>query len=253
MSLSSKVCVVFGGSGDIGGAICRKMVKEGATVIPVGRNKTRLKMRLSELKQLGNTEDEVFSVDIEDETAVKGLYSSVLKKYSRIDVVACTSGVYDNVPAEKMTTKAWEKVIRTNLTGNFVVCREAGKIMLKQGRGSIITIGSLGSYVALSGTCAYSASKAAVVSLTQSLASEWADRGVRVNCIVPGVIPTRLNEKALKKPGRVDNILRGIPMKRLGSADEIAGAAAFLAGDDSAYITGAALPVDGGFLSFSGY
>ena len=192
-------------------------------------------------------------IDICNEKQVKHIVARIIKKTKRIDSMVCASGVYLNKPAENMTAKDWDSVVGTNLTANFTVCREVGKVMLEQKKGSIITIGSLGSFVALSGTLAYSVSKAGVVSMTQCLASEWTEKGVRVNSIIPGVFPTKLNKKALTKPGRLDNILKGIPAKRLGNLEELSGAAVFLASDESSYISGISMPVDGGFLGFSGY
>jgi len=251
--LQGKVILIFGGTGDIGGAIAQGFCKEGATVIPTGRNKKRLKQILYKLSALGNVWEEPICVDITQHEQVKNICNKVLKHYNRIDGMVCASGIYLNKPAEKVTKKEWDKIIDINLSGMFTTCQTVGKIMLKQGKGNIITIGSLGSFVAMSNTIAYSVSKAGVVALTKSLSAEWAHRGVRVNSIIPGVFPTRLNRKALRMKIRLKNILRGIPLRRLGSLDELVGAAIFLASDEAQYVTGISLPVDGGFLSFSGY
>ncbi len=253
-TLSGKIAVVFGASGDIGGEISLGLRGEGAFVIPCGRNLKRLRAISSELAKNGNGLDVILrAVDVTDEGSVKKFLKDIAGKYGRIDVMVFASGIYLNKPSEKTTTNEWDKVMNVNLRGAFITMRETGKIMLKQGKGSIISIGSLGSSVAMSNTIAYSASKAGLVSITKSFASEWAERGVRVNCVIPGVFPTRLNAKALAMKGRKENILKGIPMHRLGKLSELSGAVNYLASGESSYVTGISLPVDGGFLSFSGY
>ena len=252
-NLHKKVVLIFGGNGDIGGAIAQGFCREGAVVIPTGRDKKRITATLTKLSRFGNTWKEPHAVDITHPQQVKSLCAKVLKRYKRIDCMVCASGIYLNKPAEKIPIDEWDSIMRTNLTGVFSACQIVGTIMLKQGKGSIINIGSIGSFVAMTNTVAYSVSKAGVVALTKSLSAEWAHRCVRINALIPGVFPTRLNKKALRKKWRVENIIKGIPMKRLGSLDELIGAAVFLASDQATYVTGISLPVDGGFLSFSGY
>jgi gluconate 5-dehydrogenase len=169
------------------------------------------------------------------------------------DIVVCTAGVHCRKPAEHVTPALWKKVLDTNLNGTFHVNRVFGKAMLSRGRGVLINIGSLGSRVALSETVAYNVSKSGVEMLTRSLAAEWASRGVRVNVILPGVFRTALNEKALSDPRRAGRILACTPMGRFGECSEIVSAALFLASDASGFVTGASIPVDGGFLASAGF
>jgi len=251
--LDEKIAIVLGGNGDIGGAIARGLCEAGATVIPAGRNKIRLQAIVKDLAAMGNAWRSVDCTDITKENQLNALCKKVLKKHKRIDIVVNASGIYLNKPAKNVTKREWDIIVDTNLTGMFLASRIFGTAMLKQKKGSIINIGSLGSYVALSNTVAYSVSKAGVVALTKALSAEWSSGGVRVNTIVPGVFPTRLNKKALQIKGRKENIIKGIPMKRLGMLKELVGAAVYLASDESSYVTGTSLPVDGGFLSFSGY
>lgn len=251
--LENKVIIVFGGNGDIGGAIAHGALSQGAIVIPTGRGKARTKKIVSELHKKGNPYNSSWTCDIRKRSEIKVLLRNVLKEFQRVDGMVCASGVYLNCPAQKMTESQWKTILDTNLTGTLNVSQIIGDEMLKQKKGSIVTIGSLASFVALTGTSAYAVSKAGVVALTKSLATEWAPQNVRVNCVVPGVFPTRLNKKALSMKGRVENILKGIPMKRLGKIEELSGAVNYLLSDKSKYVTGISLPVDGGFLSFSGY
>lgn len=253
LRLKDTIVIVFGGNGDIGGAIAQGLCAEGATVIATGRNKERIRKINTSLKKMGNNWNECIPVDVTSRKEVESFVSKVVSRYKKIDCMICASGVYLNKPAEDVTDKEWNTVLDTNVNGFFITAQIVGRQMLTQNSGSIISIGSLGSFVALSNTIAYSVSKAAVVSMTRCLSSEWASRGVRVNSIVPGVFPTRLNKKALAMKGRKENILKGIPIKRLGDLSELVGIAVFLASQESSYVTGAAIPVDGGFLSFSGY
>jgi len=251
--LKNHVSLIVGGNGDIGGAIAKGLCSLGADVIPLGRNKSRNKSTIASLKKLGNSWSENISIDVNQPSTIKQVLRSIIKKYKKIDSCVCAAGIYMNKSAETLTLSEWNNIINTNLTGSFNVCRIVGEKMLLQGSGSIVNISSLSAVQALTGTIAYSVSKAGVISLTQGLSAEWASRGVRVNAIIPGVFPTKLNKKALQLPGRKENILKGIPIRRLGDVKELIGATRFLVSKDSTYVTGIALPVDGGFLSFSGY
>jgi len=247
------VVLIFGATGDIGSALAEGFCREGAIVIPTGRDRKRLAQLVRKLAVLRNPWQKSLAVDITRPEQITRACRTVQRAFGRIDSMVCASGIYLNKPAEAVTKAEWNSILDTNLTGVFSACQVTGSYMLPRGAGSIITIGSLGSFVALSNTVAYSVSKAGVVALTRSLAAEWAARGIRVNALIPGVFPTRLNKKALAMKGRLKNILRGIPMKRLGALQELVGAAIFLASDESRYVNGVTLPVDGGFLSFSGY
>jgi NAD(P)-dependent dehydrogenase (short-subunit alcohol dehydrogenase family) len=143
----------------------------------------------------------------------------------------------------------FQAVLETNLTGTFRACQIFGRQMLEQGRGRIVNIASLSSFAALFQTAAYSASKAAVVSLTQSLAVEWGPRGVNVNAIAPGVFRTALNEKLLDGTERGKEFLLRTPMKRFGKLEELVGAAIFLSSEAASFVNGEVLCVDGGFLA----
>ena len=152
-------------------------------------------------------------------------------------------------PTLEVTDEEWSRVIETNLTGAFRVCRSVGAQMVKQGRGKIINIASLGSFAALKDAAAYTSSKAGIVLLTKNLAVELAPHNIQVNAIAPGVFKTALNEKVLVGE-RLERILGNTPMKRLGRAEELAGTAVYLSSAASDFVTGAVIPVDGGFLAW---
>lgn len=251
--LQDKVILVFGGTSGIGKAISQGFVEEGALVVPTSRSREKIEQTVSDLKGKGNNWTDVITTDVTRKNDIEHICNAILKKYKKIDVMVCCAGTYLKKPAEEISEEEWRDVLDTNLNGTFLTNSVVGKIMLNQAKGSIINIGSLGSVVALSNTLPYCVSKAGVLMLSQSLSTEWCHRGVRVNTIIPGVFPTDLNKKALSDPIRVKNILNRTPMKRLGNLEELVGASVFLASDESNFVSGIALPVDGGFLASSGF
>ncbi|MCB1194552.1 SDR family oxidoreductase [bacterium] len=251
--LSEKVILVIGGTSGIGKALSIGFVKEGATVITTSRSMEKVSATINELKAMGNCWDEPLTTDITSAEQVERTCTHIIGEKKRIDVLACVAGIYIKKPAEDISLEEWHTVINTNLTGTFIANQIVGRAMLSREKGSIINIGSLGSAVALSQTMPYCVSKSGVAMLTQCLSSEWCSRGVRVNALLPGVFPTELNKKALSDPKRVENIIRHTPMRRLGAVEELCGAATFLASDESSFVSGTAIPVDGGFLAFSGF
>jgi NAD(P)-dependent dehydrogenase (short-subunit alcohol dehydrogenase family) len=153
------------------------------------------------------------------------------------------------VPTLDMSEADWNAVLDTNLTGTLRACRVMGRVMLARGWGRIVNLASLTSFVGFHEVAAYAASKAAVVSLTQSLAVEWGPRGVNVNAIAPGVFPTALNRSLIAGTPRGEELLLRTPLKRFGEAHEVAGAAVFLASEAASFVNGEILTVDGGFLA----
>lgn len=251
--LENKVILVFGATGDIGKAISRGFIGEGATVIPTSRNQENVTAVVEEFNSLGNNWNRIITCDIADEHQIDDICGKIVDEFGRIDCMVCASGAYLKKPAEDVSLDEWNHIISVNLTGVFLANKVVGKVMLSQSSGSIINIGSLGSFVSLSHTVAYCVSKSGVVMLTRCLSSEWCQRGVRVNAIIPGVFPTNLNRKALSDPVRLNNIIARTPMKRLGDVNELAGAAIYLVSDESKFVTGITMPVDGGFLAHSGF
>lgn len=251
--LQDKVAVIFGGTGGIGGAIASGFVTEGAVVVPTSRTGEKVGQTVKNLSTQGNRYQEIITCDITHEDQIKSLCQQVKKLFGRIDIMVCASGAYLKKPCSEVSLQEWDTIIQTNLTGTFLANKVVGTIMLAQKKGSIINIGSLGSFVSLSHTLPYCVSKAGVVMLTKSLSSEWCKDGVRVNALIPGVFPTDLNRQALSDPVRLNNIVSRTPIGRLGDVRELAGAAVYLASDESNFVTGIALPVDGGFLAHSGF
>jgi NAD(P)-dependent dehydrogenase (short-subunit alcohol dehydrogenase family) len=174
---------------------------------------------------------------------------AVAGTFGKVDILVNSAGRTIRAPTVDFTEEDWEEVIETNLTGTLRACQIFGRHMLTRGFGRVINIASLSSFVALAEVAAYSASKAAVASLTKSLAIEWAQSGVNVNAIAPGVFRTKMNEHLLDGTERGRELLLRTPMGRFGKVEELAGAAVFLASDASSFVTGEILAVDGGFLA----
>lgn len=253
-ALEDKTAVIFGGTSGIGLAIAKEFVANGANVVVTSSTKNKIKKAVSELKDLGNTYDDIISCDVCSKKDVDSFTKKTLKNFKKIDIMVCCSGVHLKKPSLNVTEKEWDKVMDVNLKGVFLTNQTVGKHMVKQKSGAIINIASLGSYVALSDALPYCVSKSGVVMITKCLGAEWAKDNVRVNAIAPGVFATTLNQKALKDTDRLKNIIKNTPAKRLGKVDELAKTALFLAQEESAsFITGATFNVDGGFLAFSGF
>ncbi len=184
-----------------------------------------------------------------DRASLESLLSQCLETFGKVDILVNCAGRTKRAPTLDFAENDWNDIIETNLTGTLRACQVFGRHMLDREWGRIINIASLSTFVALYEVAAYAASKAAVASLTKSLAIEWAPRGICVNAIAPGVFLTALNQKLLNETQRGQEFLLRTPMKRFGLVEELAGAAIFLASDAASFVNGEILVVDGGFLA----
>ena len=248
LELSGKVAVVVGGTSGIGRAIAHGFAEAGADVIPTSRRAEQVEAAAQEIEQLGRRSLRVTS-DVSDRESLERVLSEAVQAFGKVDILVNSAGRTKRAPTIDFPEADWNAILDTNLTGTLRSCQVFGKQMLKQESGSIINIASLSTFVALYEVAAYSASKAAVGSLTKSLALEWSGRGVRVNAIAPGVFRTALNQKLLDETERGHEFRLRTPMKRFGNVEELAGAAIFLASDAASFVTGEVLVVDGGFLA----
>ena len=248
LELNGKVAVVVGGTSGIGRAIAHGLAQAGADVIPTSRRTEQVDTAAREIEELGRRSFRVTS-DVSDRASLERVLTTAINEFGKVDILVNSAGRTKRAPTLDFTEDDWNAIIDTNLTGTLRACQVFGRHMLERESGSIINIASLSTFVALYEVAAYSASKAAVASLTKSLAIEWSNRGVRVNAIAPGVFRTPLNEKLLDETERGREFLWRTPMKRFGKVEELAGAAIFLASDAASFVTGEILTVDGGFLA----
>ena len=248
LELSGKVAVVVGGTSGIGRAIAHGLAQAGADVIPTSRRAEQVNATAREIEEFRRRSLRVTS-DVADRASLQHVLDQALATFGKVDVLVNSAGRTKRAPTIDFSDDDWNDIIDTNLNGTLRACQVFGRHMLERQSGSIINIASLSTFVALHEVAAYSASKAAVGSLTKSLAVEWSSRGVRVNAIAPGVFRTALNQKLLDETERGREFLLRTPMKRFGKVEELAGAAVFLASDAASFVTGEILTVDGGFLA----
>jgi NAD(P)-dependent dehydrogenase (short-subunit alcohol dehydrogenase family) len=248
LELSGKVAVVVGGTSGIGRAIAHGFAQAGADVIPTSRRAEQVDVAAREIEELGRRSLRVTS-DVSDRASLEHVLSEAIAAFGKVDILVNSAGRTKRAPTVDFPEDDWNDIIDTNLTGTLRACQVFGRHMLERESGSIINIASLSTFVALHEVAAYSASKAAVGSLTKSLAVEWSSHGVRVNAIAPGVFRTALNQKLLDETERGREFLLRTPMRRFGNVAELAGAAIFLASDAASFVTGEILTVDGGFLA----
>lgn len=245
--LDARAAVVVGGTSGIGRAIALGLAAAGADVAASSRGQERVDAAAREIEALGRRTLRV-PADVSDRASLDRLKDAAVSAFGKVDILVNCAGKTRRVPTLELGEAEWQDILETNLTGTLRACQAFGPHMIERGYGRIINIASLASFVALFQTAAYNASKSGLVGLTQSLAVEWAPHGVCVNAIAPGVFRTDLNRALLEGPRGQELLLR-TPMRRFGLVQELAGAAVFLASEAASFVTGAVLPVDGGFLA----
>jgi NAD(P)-dependent dehydrogenase (short-subunit alcohol dehydrogenase family) len=248
LELNGKTAVVIGGTSGIGRAIAHGLADAGANVVASSRRSEEVEKTAAEIEEKGRKSLRIAS-DVADKSTLQNLLDECLKEFGKVDILVNSAGVTKRTPTLDLPENEWNWIIETNLTGTLRACQVFGKQMVENGYGRIINIASLSTFVALYEVAAYAASKAAVASLTKSLAIEWSQHGVNVNAIAPGVFKTALNTKLLEETERGQEFLTRTPMKRFGKVEELAGAAVFLASDAASFVNGEILVVDGGFLA----
>jgi len=244
--LSGRVAIITGGSIGLGRQMAEGLAEAGASLVLCARKKERCEQAAEELRKTG-VKALALACDVKNPVHIQEMVDATLAAFGRIDILINNAGVSWGAPVEEMTLDQWNKVIETNLTGTFLCSQAVGKVMIRQRRGKIINIASV---AGLKGSppqlqaIGYHASKGGVIIFTKDLAWKWAMHNIHVNAIAPGWFPTHMSEVVIQRGKEM--LLKGIPLGRFGSEEDLKGAAVFLASDASDFVTGHVLVVDGG-------
>jgi 2-deoxy-D-gluconate 3-dehydrogenase len=245
--LSGKVAIVTGGNGGIGLGMARGLAQAGAAIAVVGRNMDKSHAAVAELTG-GGAKAIAIACDVTDADAVTAMIAQTTRQLGRVDILVNNAGMSIRKPPHVLNLAEWETVMKTNLTSAFLCSQAAYPAMKAAGGGKVINIGSMMSIFGASFAPVYAASKGGIVQFTKSCAVAWAPDNIQVNAILPGWIDTELTRRAREQvDGLHDKVLARTPAARWGHIDDFAGIAVFLASPSSDFVTGTAIPVDGGF------
>ena len=247
--LSGRIAIVTGGNGGIGLGMARGLAAAGAAVVVAARNREKSEAAVAELERLG-VRSAFVPVDIAKPASCRAMVAAVLDRFGRLDILINNAGMSIRKPPEAYEDWEWQQVLDTNLNGAFACCQAAYAPMQRQGGGKIINIGSMMSIFGGAYAAPYSTSKGGIVQLSKSLATAWAKDNIQVNAVLPGWIDTELTRRAREQvPGLNERVLNRTPAGRWGVPEDLAGIAVFLAAPASDFVTGAAIPVDGGYAA----
>lgn len=249
MRLDGKAIFVTGGARGIGKSVSTAFAEAGANLAIVDIDINEARKTAEKLEAENGIKAIAIQTDVTKPDQVDDMVKEVVKTFGKLDVAFCNAGICIHEPAEEMSYESWMKVIDVNLNGVFLTNQAAGKVMIKQGGGSIINTASMSATIVNypQPQCAYNPSKAGVVSLTKCLAVEWADKNVRVNSISPGYIETELIFEAKHLVPLIEKWNAATPLRRMGKPEELQAICLYLAGDTSTYTTGSDFIIDGGF------
>jgi NAD(P)-dependent dehydrogenase (short-subunit alcohol dehydrogenase family) len=248
LELTDRVAVVIGATSGIGRTLALGLACHGASVVPTGRRGDAVQCVCREIELAGGR-TLCQAADITSRKSIEELRDRVMEHFGRVDILINAAGITFRKPTLEVAEREWEGLFDTNLTGALRAC-QAFRAPLKASRhGRIVNIASLGSFVAFNEVAAYCAAKSGLLSLTRSLACEWAPDGISVNAIAPGVFPTEMNEDLVSGTARGREMLMRTPMRRFGKPEELVGVAVLLASDGASFLTGQCITVDGGYLA----
>lgn len=259
--LEGQIAIVTGASSGIGAGVAKALAAEGArVVVNYSSSADKAEKVLGEIKSNGG-DGFIFKADVSKEDEVKAMFAETFKRYQTVDILVNNAGLQKDARFHDMTLGEWNHVMDINLTGQFLCAREAIKEFLRRGvnpsrsksAGKIICMSSVHEVIPWAGHANYAASKGGVMMLMKSIAQEYAPQKIRVNSIGPGAIRTPINYAAWQTPEAYNSLLKLIPAKRIGESEDIGGAAVWLASDDSEYVNGITLFVDGGMLLYPGF
>jgi len=250
MKLQEKTALITGAASGMGRAIASLFAEEGADVAISDVNLQGLQNTAETVRKKGHRVIAI-KADVSEPAEVEDMVQRTIQELGGVQILVNDAGVGLGGPAEELPVETWDKVVRINLRSQFLCCQKAGRWMIGHGGGRILNIASIGGVEGAPTAAGYGPSKAGVINLTRVLAVEWAKHNIRVNCIAPGAIMTPMLEGSIRlRQGTIEDFRRRVPLGRVGQPEEIARAAVFLVSDDSSFITGITLPVDGGALCY---
>ena len=248
LDLTNRVAVVIGATSGIGRVLALGLAEHGAAVVPTGRRSDAIEAACREIEGFGRRTLRQ-EADVRDRGSLDRLRDAALDCFGRVDILVNAAGYTFKLPTATVPEEQWSRLVDTNLTGALRACQSFYGPLRDSGRGRIINVASLGSFLAFHEVAAYCAAKTALLSLTRSLACEWARDGISVNAIAPGVFPTALNQELVSGTPRGQELLMRTPMGRFGKLEELVGVAVLLASDGASFLTGQCIAVDGGYLA----
>lgn len=248
LCICDRVAVVIGGTSGIGRALAVGLARNGANVVAAGRRMSEIEAAAAEIEAAGRRTLR-HPADATKRKSLDALRDAVMAAFGRVDILINAAGYTLKEPTAILAEEKWSALLDTNLTGVLRACQSFYSCLAQSGRGRIINIASLGSYLSFHQVAAYCAAKTAILSLTRSLACEWAGDNISVNAIAPGVFPTEMNQRLVTGTTRGKEILMRTPMRRFGKPEELVGVAIMLASDAAGFLTGQCIAVDGGYLA----